>query len=88
MIILGIVCGCKEVNMLQAAHIISVALKGSDDISNGYCLCANHHLLFDAGKLNIDIENGIYNYTDDISDPWKKEGEKRNFKLFLPNDKE
>lgn len=83
-----IVCGCKEVNMLQAAHIISVAHKGSDDISNGYCLCANHHLLFDAGKLNIDIENGIYNYTDDISDPWKKEGEKRNFKLFLPNDKE
>lgn len=83
-----IVCGAKEDKMLQAAHIISVEDNGNDDSDNGYCLCANHHLLFDSGKLSIDIENGIFNYTEDISDPWKKEAEKRNFKLFLPNDME
>lgn len=83
-----IVCGAKEDKMLQSAHIKAASKGGSDETNNGYCLCANHHLLFDSGKLSIDIENGIFNYTEDISDPWKKEAEKRNFKLFLPNDME
>lgn len=83
-----IVCGAKDDVILQAAHIESVKDGGFDIESNGYCLCANHHLLFDNKKINIDLEKGAFNYTEDIDEPWKKEAKKRNFKLFLPNKQE
>lgn len=85
-----IVCGCKEIKLLQAAHITPVSEGGSDDVSNGYCLCANHHLLFDVGKLEIDAERGTFHCknTSEVHSLWYNEAEKRNFKLFLPNDME
>lgn len=55
-----IVCGINEKSVLEAAHIKSVADGGNDDATNGYCLCANHHKLFDSGKLEIDLENREY----------------------------
>lgn len=82
-----IVCGCKEQNVLQAAHIIPVSNSGNDDTENGICLCANHHLLYDALKLEIDLDNKNFklNKSTEINSSWYKEAEKRNFKLFLPN---
>lgn len=55
-----IVCGIKEKAVLEAAHIKSVAGGGNDDATNGYCLCSNHHRLFDSGKLEIDLDNREY----------------------------
>ncbi len=80
-----IVCGCKEINLLQAAHIKSVADGGDDSEENGYCLCANHHLLFDAGKLTIDMQTKTFHCEDttEMESLWYKEAEKRNFSLFL-----
>ena len=78
-----IVCGCKETTILQAAHIVSVESGGSDDASNGYCLCANHHLMFDAKILNIDMETGTFSCenTSEVNAEWYKEAQKRDFKL-------
>ena len=80
-----IVCGCREKDVLQAAHIISVENGGNDSVENGYCLCANHHLLFDSGKLSIDLKTKSFccNDTSDIYSCWYKESKKRNFKLYL-----
>lgn len=79
-----IVCGCKEMNVLQAAHIKSVTNGGDDSEENGYCLCANHHLLFDSCKLIIDMESKKFscNNTTEINSSWYKNAKKRNFKLF------
>ncbi|MEU8119109.1 phosphorothioated DNA-binding restriction endonuclease [Spirillospora sp. NPDC049024] len=38
---------------LDAAHVRWWAFDGPDDISNGICLCALHHKLFDKGALGI-----------------------------------
>jgi hypothetical protein len=58
------VCRCDEPNLLQAAHICSVALGGGDDVRNGICLCANHHLMFDCGLIEIDFDNSELSYID------------------------
>lgn len=49
------ICRCDEENLLEAAHIRSVADGGSDDVKNGICLCANHHIMFDKGLIKIDF---------------------------------
>lgn len=48
------ICGETIETVLQAAHIVAVADGGSDDISNGICLCANHHLMYDSKMFRID----------------------------------
>lgn len=82
------ICGCKEPNILEAAHIVSVAENGPDDESNGYCLCANHHRLFDSCRLFIDEESKSFSCknTSETEAPWYKEAEKRDFKLILPQE--
>ena len=47
------VCGINEPKILRAAHIVSVANGGLDDIKNGICLCTNHEVAFDNGLLKI-----------------------------------
>lgn len=78
------ICGCKEPTLLQAAHIKSVAAGGTDDISNGCCLCANHHVLFDAGLLSINQET--CHPTGEIRSDWNKESAQREISLWMPND--
>ncbi len=38
----------------EAAHIVPVALNGSDDLRNGLCLCRAHHWAFDKKVLYVD----------------------------------
>lgn len=45
------VCGIGVEAVLEAAHIVPVALGGSDHPSNGIRLCRNCHALFDNGLL-------------------------------------
>jgi hypothetical protein len=40
-------------NILEAAHIIPVEKKGSDDVNNGICLRVDIHRLFDIGNIRI-----------------------------------
>lgn len=49
--------GAEMPSVLQAAHIIPIRSKGTDETSNGICLRADVHLLFDSGNLGIR-ENG------------------------------
>ncbi|MDR6417577.1 HNH endonuclease [Pseudarthrobacter sulfonivorans] len=50
------VCGLNVKGLLQAAHLLSKKLGGSDDARNGLPLCANHHLAFDRGYWCIDTD--------------------------------
>ena len=57
-----IICGIKEENVLEAAHKESVKAGGTDDAQNGYCLCANHHKMYDSGLLDIDEVENTFTY--------------------------
>ncbi|KAA1054689.1 HNH endonuclease [Azospirillum argentinense] len=46
-------CSISEPSLLRAAHIVDVAAGGSDDISNGICLCVNHEIAYDKGIIVI-----------------------------------
>lgn len=50
------VCGLNVKGLLQAAHLLSKKLGGSDDPRNGLPLCANHHLAFDRGYWCVDTD--------------------------------
>lgn len=84
-----IVCGNRDTHILEAAHIIAVGEGGNDDADNGICLCANHHKMYDAALINIDLEAGRFQYNGDISlhTTWYNEAQKRDFQLFLQKEK-
>ena len=81
-----IICGASEERILEAAHRESVKNGGSDDPSNGYCLCANHHRMYDSALLDIDIENSSFECNSESAKAmsWYETEKKRGFKLFLP----
>lgn len=66
------VCRCKEEKLLEAAHIKAVADGGNDDVRNGICLCANHHLMFDEKLIEIDFKNMCLSHVADSvkNMPW------------------
>lgn len=51
--------GEKIKEVLEAAHIIPVKHRGTDNVSNGFCLRADLHNLFDAKHLRIAPDNSI-----------------------------
>ena len=48
------VCEMKLAPLLQAAHLVPVEERGSDDPRNGLVLCANHHRAFDSHLFGIN----------------------------------
>lgn len=82
------VCGCREEKLLQAAHIRAVADGGSDDVSNGICLCANHHLMFDKALIQIDFKNKKLLFVADSVKkmPWYDAFLKKGGVLFIPKE--
>lgn len=56
------ICRCSETKILEAAHIQGIAEGGQNDISNGICLCANHHLMYDTHLIEINFENQTLAY--------------------------
>lgn len=66
------ICRCAEEQLLEAAHIIAVSDKGSDDVNNGICLCANHHIMLDRKLIHIDYEKLQLSYVADSvkNMPW------------------
>lgn len=83
-----IVCGTTEERILEAAHKESVKAGGSDDPQNSFCLCANHHRMYDRAILDIDIDSGKFKcHSDSVKQmAWYEQAEKRGFRLFLPGE--
>lgn len=83
-----IVCGTTEERILEAAHQESVKAGGSDDPQNSFCLCANHHRMYDRAILDIDIDSGKFEcHSDSVKQmAWYEQAEKRGFRLFLPGE--
>lgn len=84
------ICRCKEIKILQGCHIVPVSEHGSDDLSNGICLCANHHLMLDKEIIKIDPNKyELISANDSVKQmPWYNEfKEKYHFKLVKPNNK-
>ncbi len=52
------ICGL-DLGIVQAAHIVPVAERGTDEPSNGIALCANHHTAFDRNILIIEDDCSI-----------------------------
>ena len=63
------VTGCTTSAVLDAAHIIGHAVKGSDDPANGVILRADVHRLFDAGLLGFDKASRRVWISNLINDP-------------------
>lgn len=80
-----IVCGCKEEVILEAAHVMGVAEGGDDSTDNGMCLCRNHHRLYDAGLLDINLSRKKFSCNSDNEKKmsWYKEAETRGFMLHI-----
>lgn len=49
-------CSIKELNLLDAAHIVPWINKGADIPGNGLVLCALHHRAFDTRLVRIEPE--------------------------------
>lgn len=83
-----VVCGTTNEVVLEAAHIIAVEDGGNDANENGVCLCANHHKMYDAGLIDIDLNNETFRYDDNKckNESWYIEARKRNFRLFITNE--
>jgi 5-methylcytosine-specific restriction endonuclease McrA len=47
-------CGLDDVNVLEAVHLVPLALGGESTSANGRLLCANHHRAFVQGILTWD----------------------------------
>ena len=80
-----IVCGATEEKILEAAHKESVRNGGLDEVENGYCLRANHHRMYDAALLNIDIESGTFECVSELAKemPWYKHAKEQGCKLYV-----
>ncbi|HBL75730.1 MAG: hypothetical protein A2W90_17340 [Bacteroidetes bacterium GWF2_42_66] len=53
-------CDMNEITLLRAAHILDVKNGGPDSIDNGICLCVNHEIAFDNGKLRINPDYSVF----------------------------
>lgn len=61
------VCG-MQLELVEAAHIIPHSHeKGSDDPTNGICMCALHHAAYDKGLIYIDERYKIKVNDDKVS---------------------
>ena len=79
------VCGERDRAALEAAHIVAVKDGGSDEVENGICLCATHHKLYDAGKLDIDLKEKVFHFTEQEPSKtyWWDEAKKRGNRLLI-----
>ena len=51
------VCNVRHPDLLDAAHIVAKAERGTDDLRNGIVLCKNHHAAFDNNLFGINPES-------------------------------
>lgn len=82
------VCRCDRKELLQAAHIKGVSDGGSDETTNGICLCANHHIMLDKELIQIDWDKNNLSFVDDSvkNMAWYKEYiEQYKNQLHVPN---
>lgn len=81
-------CGI-QLELIEAAHIIPHSHElGTDDPTNGICMCSLHHTAYDKGLIYIDMDYKIQVNEDKISylEKIKRDGGITKF-LKLHNDK-
>lgn len=61
------ICRCRIKEVLQAAHEhgYEVCRTVYDNYRHGICLCANHHLMYDCGLIDIDLKTLTINYNNE-----------------------
>ena len=74
------VCGIREPKVLRAAHIVPVVKGGSDDITNGLCLCTNHEIAYDRGLIKIKSDGKIEVMSNELKGIYDK--------IIYPKDKD
>ena len=58
-----------QLNLVEAAHIVPVSVRGSSDATNnGICLCALHHAAYDDGLVGIGLDYRVMVNQDKLND--------------------
>lgn len=71
---------------VDAAHILPWSQYDVDHVSNGLCLCKQHHWAFDESLIGISFENGIYSVSINDEAVKQIEVECPNFSLGFLRD--
>jgi putative restriction endonuclease len=61
------ICGLNA-HLTEAAHIVPVGKRGTDELVNGILLCRNHHKAYDSGILAINKHYRIILNTNKVSE--------------------
>lgn len=61
------ICRCDLIDILQAAHEHGYEPRSTswDDPKHGFCLCANHHLMYDRNIIDFDLKSKSLTILDD-----------------------
>lgn len=62
------ISGCSIPEILEAAHIVDYSFSKDNSVTNGVCLRADIHTLFDRGYLFISMDYTVA-FADGLSDP-------------------
>ena len=80
------ICRCSIESVLEAHHIDLVSKNGGDDLSNGICLCRNHHKMVHSDLIKLNLEDNTYDVDDivmtDVLTKWAIDN--FNKKLIVP----
>lgn len=62
------ICHCKVEAVLEAHHIDCVSKNGSDNLSNGICLCRNHHKMVHSDLITLNMKDNTFEVDDSIKE--------------------
>jgi len=64
-----VITGTQLAVVLEAAHIVPVQAKGSDQVGNGLCLRSDVHTLYDNGHLRVSPSGSLHISASSHNDP-------------------
>ena len=74
------ITGCKITDVLEAAHIVDYSISKDNSVTNGICLRADLHTLFDRGYITINNDFTI-SVSENVSDPDYRKYQGQKLKL-------
>lgn len=61
------ICHCDVEAVLEAHHIDCVSKNGSDNLSNGICLCRNHHKMVHSNLISLNMVDNTFDVDNSIT---------------------